>query len=334
MSAEVFISTAPFAQGDPCALDMLKASGAQVRQNPVGRRLTDVELSKMIGSSTVLIAGTEPINERVLDRAPQLKLIARVGIGLDSVDLAEARRRGIEVSYTPDAPSEAVSEFTIGLILDLLRGVTLADRYMRGGEWNRFVGRRVAASVIGVIGVGRIGSRVIRHLVGAFPGVRILANDLRNCGDFENLPEVQWVEKEYMFQHADLISLHLPLTTETRDLIAQKTIGRMKKGVYLVNTSRGGVLNESDLLRALDAGRIAGAALDVFGHEPYHGPLLKSDRCVLTCHMGSMSKDCRFQMELQAAEDACRFLRGESIRQPVPVFEYELQGQLNGALKS
>jgi D-3-phosphoglycerate dehydrogenase len=210
-------------------------------------------------------------------------------------------------------------------MLDLLRGISNADRTLRAGKWKRHTGARLATSCIGVIGVGRIGSKLIRHLVHGFPGVRILANDIRTITGLEDLAAVRWVEKEELLREADIVSLHLPFSPSTRNLLSSATLGLMKKGAFLINTSRGGIVNEQDLASALDLGAIAGAALDVFENEPYSGPLLTAGRCVLTCHMGSMTHDCRARMEIEATEDACRFLRGENLIRAVPDEEYENQ---------
>src|SRR5262249_44480244 len=171
------ITTSPFAEADPSALRLLEAEGISYTLNPFGRRLQEQELAELIGPYEVLIAGTEPITESVLDRSPNLRLIAHTGIGLDNIPLAAARARNIAVTYTPSAPSPAVAELVIAQMLALLRGTVIADRGMRQGIWNRWVGRRLSGLTVGVIGVGRVGRLVIRHLQ-AFRPVRILANDL------------------------------------------------------------------------------------------------------------------------------------------------------------
>jgi D-3-phosphoglycerate dehydrogenase len=323
----VLITTVPFGQANRRPLDLLEAAAIEYIINPIGRRLKEDELADMIGDFGILIAGTEPITAKVMARAPHLRLISRVGIGLDSVDLIAAHERGIHVSYTPDAPSPAVAELTVGLMISLLRDVPGADRAMRNGVWNRFMGRRLSDMTIGVIGVGRIGKRVIQHLTGGFPGVKILANDLAPDVDFGYQYRVHWSDKETIYREADLITLHLPLTPLTRHLISAKEIDTMKAGVLLINTSRGNMIVESDLAAALKAQRLGGAAIDVFEREPYSGELATLDRCILTCHMGSMSQDCRFRMELEATEEALRFLRSESLQGLVPESEYALAAQ-------
>lgn len=317
----VLITTVPFGV-QRLPLDLLEADGIEYVINPIGRRLEEDELAGMIGDFGVMIAGTEPITERVMAAAPHLRLISRVGIGLDSVDLSAARARGITVSYTPEAPSPAVAELAVGLMLALLRDIPGADRLMRNGVWRRAMGRRLSSMTVGVVGVGRIGRRVIRHLAGGFPGVRILANDLVTDPGFGARYAVEWRDKDDLYRESDIVTLHLPLTPETRQLITARELGLMKPDVLLVNTSRGNMIDEVDLAAALRDGRIGGAAIDVFEREPYSGDLVTLDRCLLTCHMGSMSEDCRARMELEATEEALRFLRGEPLRGVVPESEY------------
>ena len=284
--------------------------------NPLDRRLTESELTKFLGDANVLVAGTEPITEQVISNAPQLGLIARVGIGLDNVDLTAARNRGITVTFTPDAPAPAVSELTCGMMLSLLRGIAKADKAVRLGGWQRILGKRLGDLTVGVIGVGRVGRRVIEHLQGF--GSHILANDLAPDPDLGTTFDINWTSKEEIYQEADIVSLHVPLTPATRHLIGPNELATMKTDALLVNTSRGSVVDESCLVTALREKQIGGAALDVFEQEPYSGELTTFDNCLLTCHMGSMSRDCRAKMENESVEEVLRYARGESPNQPVP----------------
>lgn len=317
----VLITTVPFGV-ERTPLDMLEADRIEYVINPIGRRLREEELVELARDFGVIIAGTEPITAKVMDAAPHLRLISRVGIGLDSVDLAAARSRGIAVSYTPEAPSPAVAELAVGLMLSLLRGIPATDRVMRNGVWRRTMGRRLSTMTVGVIGVGRIGKRVIKHLAGGFPGVRILANDLERDEGFGARYGVEWAEKDDIYQLADVVTLHLPLSAHTQRLIGARELALMKPTAIVVNTSRGNMVDEAALAAALREGKIAGAAIDVFNHEPYSGELSTLERCVLTCHMGSMSEDCRAKMELEATAEALRFLRGEPLKSAVPDAEY------------
>ena len=208
---QVLITTVPFGKGSQLPIDILNKAGVSFTTNPYGRKLTEEELELLIPEYDVVIAGTEPITGSLLKKAKRLKMISRVGIGLDSVDLLEARRRGISISYTPEAPSPAVAELTIGLMLSLLRKVQLSSVRMRSGEWQRYFGSRLADSVVGIIGVGRIGTRVLTHLSG-FECEQILVNDIieKNLDKYGGV--IQWCDKEYIYREADVISLHLPLT--------------------------------------------------------------------------------------------------------------------------
>jgi D-3-phosphoglycerate dehydrogenase len=320
----VLITTVPFGQADRSPVDLLESDQIEYVINPIGRRLNEAELIELIPDFGILIAGTEPITARVINAAPNLALIARVGIGLDNVHLPTARARGIQVTYTPDAPSPAVAELTIGQMLSLLRGLSIADRNMRNGVWHRFMGRRLSQITVGLIGMGRVGRLVAKHLSGGFPGIRILANDISIDEEFGKAYKIQWTEKEHIYREADIISLHLPLTPITRRLITMREIEMMKKDALLVNTSRGNMINEQDLAEALRAGRIAGASIDVFEREPYTGELSTLENCLLTAHMGSMSLDCRSRMEIEATKEALRFLRNEPLKGVVPQTEYEI----------
>ena len=320
----VLITTVPFADKNSFPLELLKGVGANFVINPIGRKLKEEELAELIGDFDILIAGTEPITANVLSRASKLKLISRVGIGLDNVDLLEAQKRGILVSYTPDAPAPAVAELTIGLMLSLLRNIHLANKQMHDGEWNRYFGRRIPEITLGVIGAGRIGGRVMRRLIG-FGTPRILVNDLNpNKKVAENL-KLEWVDKETIFKESDLITLHVPLTHQTKDLITERELLLMKKDSMIINTSRGGIINESDLYKVLATGHLSGAAIDVFENEPYNGDLKKIERCILTSHMGSMSIDCRIKMEIEATEEAVRFISDSPLQGLVPQSEYQFR---------
>jgi D-3-phosphoglycerate dehydrogenase len=321
---KALITTVPFADRNRLPLELLEGAGIDYLINPLGRKLTELELAELVADHDVLIAGTEPVTDMVMARASRLRLISRVGIGLDSVDLLAAERRGIEVSYTPDAPAPAVAELTVGLMLSLLRSVHVANAELHRGQWRRHYGRRIPEVTIGIIGVGRIGRRVLTRL-SSFGTPRVLVNDIRP--DLAAVPELhlEWVDKDEIVREADLLSVHVPLTAQTRNMIRREHLEQMKPDALIVNTARGGVVNEQDLADVLTAGHLGGAAIDVFEREPYSGPLASIERCLLTSHMGSMSIDCRIRMEIEATRDAVRFLSGEPRAGVVPRDEYDVQ---------
>ena len=323
--AKILITTVPFGDKNDLPIRQLAETGVDYLINPLGRKLKEDELAGMVGDVEVLIAGTEPITEKVMANAPRLKLISRVGIGLDSVDLMAAERRGIKVSYTPDAPAPAVAELTIGLMFSLMRSIHVANAQMHRGEWHRYFGRRLTELTVGIVGAGRIGGRVVRHLR-ALGVKRLLVNDI--CPDacrFEGVDAIECVDKDTIYRESDLVSLHVPLTAQTKNMVRREHLLQMKPDAMIVNTARGGIIHEDNLAEVLNLGHLAGAAVDVFCEEPYQGRLSSVDRCLLTSHMGSMSVDCRTRMEIEATEEAIRYLAGKPLEGLVPEAEYQVQ---------
>jgi D-3-phosphoglycerate dehydrogenase len=318
----VLITTVPFAEKDKLPILLLENEQIEYVINPYNQKLTSAQLAELIPGFDAIIAGTENINNEVLAKADRLKFISRVGIGLDNVDLLYAKEKNIKVSYTADAPAPAVAELTVGLMLSLLRFTQLSNIQMHQGKWHRYFGRRFSEVTIGIIGAGRIGSKVIKHIL-AFNPVKILVNEPIPSMDLKNNTEVEWVSKEEIYKNADVISLHLPLNSETRGMISKVELQKMKSDALLINTSRGGIINENDLFEIMQSGHLGGAAIDVFQQEPYNGPLQKIDRCILTAHMGSMSIDCRSKMEIEATEEVVRFFKNEPLNSQVPYSEYE-----------
>jgi D-3-phosphoglycerate dehydrogenase len=323
---KALITTVPFGDRNRKPIDLLEAAGIEYLINPIGRKLKEDELAEMAADFDVLIAGTEPITDKVMGRASCLKLISRVGIGLDSVDLLAAERRGIQVSYTPDAPAPAVAELTVGLMLSLLRSIHIVNAQMHRGEWHRHFGRRLSEVTIGIIGAGRIGTRVLNCLAG-FGNHRIMINDIQPDPNLASGFQFERADKEDIYRNADVISLHVPLTAQTKNMIRREQLLLMKADAVIINTSRGGIINERDLAGVLASGHLGGAAIDVFEQEPYCGELSNIERCLLTSHMGSMSVDCRTRMEIEATEEAVRFLTGKPLQGLVPQDEYEVQRQ-------
>jgi len=321
---KVLITTVPFADKNHLPIDLLVNAEVEYLINPLNKKLTEDDLVEMISDFDIVIAGTEPITKKVMDAATNLKMISRVGIGLDSVDLLEAEKRGIVVSYTPDAPAPAVAELTMGLMLTLLRSVQLSNMEMHNGKWHRFFGRRLSEITIGIIGIGRIGTGVLQHLQG-FGSPKILVNDINPNSNLNQQFNIEWVDKKTIYRQADIISIHTPLTAQTKNMIRKEQLLSMKEDAAIINTARGGIINESDLYEVMKSGYLSGAAIDVFDFEPYAGKLREIQRCILTAHMGSMSIDCRTQMEVAATEEVVRFLTDQPLEGVVPEEEYVIQ---------
>ena len=267
-----------------------------MKLNPFATRLTEDQAIDLLGTNTIgLIAGLEPLTEKVLTSAKSLKVIARVGTGLDSVDLVAAKKLGITVLNTPDAPTQAVAELTLGHILGLLRNISVADRQIRNGVWKGLMGSLLQTKTVGIIGFGRIGKRVAA-LLSAFGAKVIISDELATSTEYLNVGLNELCAK------SDVITLHLPYNYSTHHIINEKQLNLMKKGSYFVNISRGGLVDEDALLVALKSGRIAGAALDCFEHEPYDGELRNFDNVQITAHMGSYARETRDLMEREASQ--------------------------------
>lgn len=329
MKRKVFISTYPFGLHNPEPLDLLKHPDIEIQINPYTRKLQPQELKELAWDCDVLIAGTENLTP-LIQSSTKLKMISRVGIGLDSVPLQLCRQKGIIVTYTPDAVTAAVAELSVEFMLTLLRKTFLADRDIRNGQWNRYVGKGIGESMIGIIGMGRVGSQVI-SLLSSFRPKKILVYDIVDKTEIirsfqqESGLAIVHASVEEIYQQADIVSLHIPHTYLTENMINQDTLKLFHPNSHLVNTSRGKIIHEQSLYQALANKQIMAAALDVYVQEPYNGPLTKLDNILLTAHMGSCSFDCRLKMETQASEDAMNFLIGKPLQREVPELEYEIE---------
>jgi D-3-phosphoglycerate dehydrogenase / 2-oxoglutarate reductase len=323
----VLITSTPFGAVDRRPLESLVEIGAEVRLSPLERRPTEEELVGLVRDIDAVLAGTEPFTAKVMDAAPRLRLISRIGVGLDNIDLLAARERGIEVCFTPDAPIPAVAEMTISLILATLRGVHVSNANMHAGRWHRVLGRSLGESVVGVLGVGRIGKAVLAMLIRMAPRKVLLHDRIEDLSLALEVPglEVEWVSFDRLLAESDVLTVHLPLTSDTRGAIGEKELYRLKPDAIVVNTSRGGVICEEDLYKVLLTGHLGGVALDVFETEPYGGPLREIERCLLTSHMSSASVGCRAQMEAEAAAEIVRFATSRPLVSPVPESEYRRQ---------
>lgn len=292
---QILISTSSFNLDNFSELSVIRSSGIEVKLNPFKTRLTEDQVIELLGAESVgLIAGLESLNSRVLRSATALKVIARVGTGLDSVDLGEAAKLGIKVLNTPDAPTSAVAELTLGHILGLLRNIAKADRQIRDNKWQGQMGSLLETKTVGVVGFGRIGQRVAK-LVASFGAKVIVSDPYTDTTEYENCA------LDELCQRVDVLTLHLPYVEKTHNLIGSRQFQLMKKGSFVINVSRGGLIDEIALLQALESEHIAGAALDCFEQEPYFGPLSKLKNVQMTAHMGTYARETRDQMEREAS---------------------------------
>ncbi|ABE52500.1 phosphoglycerate dehydrogenase [Methanococcoides burtonii] len=312
---KVFVSTHPFSSTSQTPLELLKSNEIDVILNSHERKITTRELASDIGNSDVLIAGTERITEEVIKNAPNLKLISRVGVGLDGVNFELCNKYGIKVTYTPDAPTMAVAELCVGIILDLSRKISYTDRNVRKGVWDRYMGNLLYGKTVGIFGMGRIGKSLV-HLLSSF-NVKFLVNDITPDFSFGRLYNIEFVSKNDVLEKSDIISINIPLKKDTYDFITLNEIKKMRSNAILINTARGGIVNESDLYEALKNSMISGAGIDVFEEEPYKGKLTELGNCVLTCHVGASTINSRTEMETQAVEEVIRFKNERPLKNEV-----------------
>lgn len=300
MRRKVLVTTSSFEQGDD-----LKEF--QVILNPYSRRLTEQEVTNLLKqyNPDALLAGVESLTESVLANAENLCVISRCGVGLDSVDLEAAEKKGIAVFNTPSAPVPAVAEMALALILSSLRNIPAMDQAMKSGKWVKQKGHLLGARKVGIIGCGRIGSLTAKYIE-AF-GADLYGYD----SHISEHPTCKMVSLEQILQDCDIISLHLPLHEATRKLIDRIAIMKMKQGALLVNTSRGEIVDEEALFEALSTGRIK-AALDVYSTEPYIGKLCECDLpVVLSPHQGSSTAESRKIMEKEAILNIIQYFAEE-----------------------
>ena len=304
---KVFISTSSFAEYDRTPLDILESSGILYQLNPQGRKLQFDECVKLYKGIDGLIAGTEMLTYEILKNAGKLKVISRCGTGLDNVDLQAARNLGIKVFNTPDIPTQAVAELTLGLILNLLRLICREDMLVKTGRWEKHMGGLLRGKTLGVLGMGRIGKKVV-ELSSTFE-MKYLAWDISPDLDFASRYKVAFAELGEVLAGSDILTIHLPYLPGLKNIIGSDQLRLMKKEAYLVNAARGGLVDEDALAEALREKQIAGAAVDVFENEPYSGPLTGLENAILTPHIGSYTRETRIDMEVQAVQNLLRGLK-------------------------
>lgn len=305
---EILIATYPFGLCGVEPVDILNDTGWKIHYNSLGRRLKENEVGEMIGEAEGVIAGTEPYTREIIENAPNLKVISRVGVGLDSVDFQACKDNEVILTYTPEAPAEGVADLAVAQIINLLRGITISDKSVREGRWRRYMGSLLSEKKIGVLGVGRIGSRVIKRLK-AFEVDPVYGCDI-SLG--KRMDGVRWMSKEDLFSFCDVVTIHIPMNENNYHCVGHKEMSNMGAGSFIINTSRGSVVDEGALTSLICNKHLGGAALDVFEEEPYNGPLLQYDNVIFTAHIGASAHRSRYLMELGAAEDCVRVLKGEN----------------------
>lgn len=292
----ILINTSSF---NKVNLEILQQKKFNVYYNKFGRKLTEQEVIELIQDiqPVGIIAGLEPLTREVFETAENLKVISRCGVGVDNIDLEEAHKRRITVICTPNAPVEAVAELTVALILSSIRKIPEADNNVRKGKWKGSMGNLLRDQTVGVVGCGKIGTAVA-DLIRPF-GTKIFGHD----PVIKNHSAIKLISLNELLKISNIVSLHIPYNKTTHHIFNEQKINLMKEGALLINTARGGLIDEEALYDALIRGHLSGACLDTFEEEPYKGPLINLSQVVLTPHVGSYAKEARMEMEKEAVNN-------------------------------
>lgn len=307
----VLITPTQFRDPDAHYFADLKAAGFELCFPPGEDHASDPQgLLKILDGIDCVIASTEPYTAEVLEQA-NLRVVARTGVGYDSVDVAAATRSDVVVTITPGAVDASVAEHTLALILALYRDVPGRDREVRSGQWSRKGLPRLAGKTLGIVGLGRIGRHVAQLAQGL--QVNVVAHDPFAGEQHAQQHCIRLCDLDDLLIQADIVSLHLPCTEKTRHMINERTLRRMKPDAVLVNTGRGGLVDESALVEAISRGHLFGAALDVFAQEPLplDSPLLALPNVVLSTHTAGLDEQSEIDMPRIAAECVVKLYRGE-----------------------
>lgn len=306
----VLVASRSFGKNCPEVLETMRTAGCVFLPNELDRAPTEEELLARIPEVDVLISGTEPVTQRVLAAASHLKVISKHGVGYENIDLGAARDRSIPVAIAGGAIADSVADMAMALLLALARQIPQGNTSVKSGAWKRFIGPELRGKSLGVVGLGQIGKGVCRRST-AF-GMRLVAYD--TCPDqaFAASWGVEYVSLEDLLKQADFVSLHLPVTPETRHLINRDRLGIMKQSAFLINTARGDLVDEAALHEALTDGKLAGAASDVFNKEPPgDSPLLRLESFIAMPHSAGQTPEGLRRMGEVTAENVLRVLRGE-----------------------
>ncbi len=291
------------------------AAECEVTVNPEDVRLSQAQVAEACREVEGLVASGTPVSAMVLEQAPHLRVVSTVGVGYDAIDVAACTRRRVIVTNTPGVVTEATADLTFALLLAVARRIVEADRYVREGNWKYWTwgcmwGTNPSGKTLGILGFGRIGQAVARRARGF--SMRILYHDVyRPSAEQERELGAQYVDRETLFREADFLVMHVPLAAETHHLIGAAELALMKPTAFIINTSRGKVVEEAALVEALQSKRIAGAGLDVFEFEPQISPaLLAMPNVVVSPHMGTATRETRLAMAMMATDDLLAALAG------------------------
>lgn len=308
MAGRILITPRSFAKVDKEPLNMLKAKGFKVVTNPYGRILTKQEMQALIQDVEGIIVGVDPLDQDVLQQASQLKVISKYGVGTDNIDLETARENNIIVTVTEDANTNAVAEYTVTLMLAVMRRIIEIDQKCRQSDWRKLTSFEMSGKTLGIIGLGNIGKRVIQLLCGY--DLNLLAYDIDRDEAFAAKHNVSYVTFDTLLKESDFISLHAPLNERTHHMISHDQFAMMKENAIIVNTARGGLIDEQALLTVLKDNRIWGAGLDVFEEEPpQEKAFFNLSNLVIGSHCAASTYEAINNMSYMASSNILKYLK-------------------------
>jgi len=306
---KILITPRSFASFSDKPLKMLTERDYKIKRNNTGRPYKKEEMLKLIKDVDGIIIGIDELSAKIIEEANALKVISKYGIGLDNIDINMATNKKIVVTNTPTANVDAVADLTFGLILSLARRVPEADRKTKGAKWGKIIGKSVWEKTIGIIGLGKIGRQVVKRAKGF--EMNILVFDIVKDKKIAQKYGIKYVNLEKLLRKSDYITIHIPLNDATRNMISYEELEKMKKDAFLINTSRGGIIDEEALYDALRNNKLRGAALDVYNNEPLReSPLKELDNIIMTPHIGAYTEEAIENMSIQAAQNLIDVLEG------------------------
>jgi D-3-phosphoglycerate dehydrogenase len=309
MTFKILIATRSFGSTSSAPWEVLRQAGCELVRTDMTQPMSEARLIDLLAGVDGAIIGVVPMTAHVLENAPTLKVVSMHGVGVDHIDLQAASRLGIVVANCLGSNDQSVADLTLGLMISAARDIPRADGALRQGGWGSFQGRELWNKTLGLVGLGYVGRAVARRALGF--DMKILAYDPYVDPQRAGLSALSFVALDELIRESDFISLHAPLTEETRHMIGAAQFAAMKPGAYLINTARGGLVDEQALYQALSSGQIAGAALDVYAAEPPAGsPLLKLDNIVLTPHIAAHTQEAIERMSVMAARNVLLALQG------------------------
>ncbi len=317
MKAKVLIATRSFGSTSQKPWQVLAEAGCETVRADMSQKMTEERLIKLLDGVEAAIVGVVPMSARVLENAPRLKAVSAHGVGVDHIDLEAAARKGVIVANCPGANDQAVADLAIGLMVAIARQIPSVDQDVRSGKWGRYHGSELWNKTLGLIGLGRIGRGVAKRALGF--DMQVLAYDPYVDEQLAGAIGVRMSSFEEVISAADFLSLHAALTEETRHMIGKSELENMKPSAFLINTARGGLVDEEALYAALVEGQLAGAALDAFAAEPpIDSPLLQLENVVLTPHIGAHTQEAIERVGVLAAQNVVQALQtGEPIHRVV-----------------